>query len=143
MTYAPEYYGGGSTSPVTPSGIESGAINRIVRGADYKVANGRAFEWTFADVGNVAVPADATCTFAGRKRNENAGSSNVWSVSGTLSQPVAGFHKATFELSASDTSTLSLGEYEWSVEVIDDSGNKIVPVLTDRQRLTRLIEKFS
>lgn len=101
-----------SSSPVDPAGELTGPI---VIGDDYKNANGRAFSWTTTAPSNFVL-ATSTCKFGLEKDGVGI------TVSGTITDAGSGNWTFTFDLLKTDTASLAVGWYDWSVECTNASG---------------------
>lgn len=121
------------TSPVA----DNGDIKEIVIGDDYSSDNtNRSFDFTVDNPGNIADSALAVCRFGGRHRTDKT---NRWLVTGTASDVGSGKLKLSFDLPSEATAALKDGDYLWSVEMEDDSGNIITKVKNSLQGITRLV----
>lgn len=118
MSYASEYYGGGSSSLV----IDGEIASPIVIGDDYTVASGRSF------VVDVAMPPGAVVgdvfRFVGRHRYR---CDQTWSTSGVISEPISGTARMSAELPAADNASLMAGEYVYTLSIVRADGTVVTP----------------
>jgi hypothetical protein len=107
-------------SPVTASGKFTSAI---IQGDDYLAANGRAFTWTITAITGITA-ATAVVRFAGRSRVDNS----TFAVSGTVTDIGGGRWTLSCDMSRTVSGALTLGEYDWSVEITSSTGTEVTPV---------------
>lgn len=99
----------------------------LIIGDDYAATNARDLNWTVPAVTG-ATAAASTCKL-GFKDND---SSEAFTVDGTVSDNGDGTWKLSFDIAASDTQgVITENEFEWSVELTDDSGNELTLVHND------------
>lgn len=122
-----------SYSPVS----ETGQISQpLVIGDDYKSTLANALAWNVPKLPGVDV-GDAECYF-GIKNSAGAG----FIVTGAVSAVDSETWKLTFEIPKATWSTLTKGDYEWSAEVRDASGNEVTRVRNaDYNYRVQLVEK--
>jgi hypothetical protein len=108
----------------------------IIIGDDYLEANGRAFEWTVPAVPGVVV-GTAEFYFGGKPITGG----NGWFVQGEVSDVGGGNWKVSAELPRTATSSLSEGQYRWSGEIRDASGNEVTRIRSDSNRHVQLVAK--
>jgi hypothetical protein len=118
---------------VSPTGEIS---SPIIVGDDYLEANGRAFEWTVPAVPGVVV-GTAEFYFGGKPITGGSG----WFVQGEVSDVGGGNWKVSAELPRTATSSLSEGQYRWSGEIRDASGNEVTRIRSDSNRHVQLVAK--
>jgi hypothetical protein len=107
-------------SPVTASGKFTSAI---IQGDDYLAANGRAFTWTITAITGITA-ATAVVRFAGQSRVD----STTFAVSGTVNDIGGGRWTLSCDMSRTVSEALTLGEYDWSVEITSSTGTEVTPV---------------
>ena len=94
----------------------------IVIGDDYLATHGRAFEWTIASQTGVTA-ASASCKFGVKHCDKGS-----FIVDGTVTDNLDDTWTLSFDVTKTDTSSMAEGDYEWSVELLDSSGNEITRV---------------
>lgn len=108
----------------------------LVIGDDYLIALGNALEWNVVALPGVAF-GDAECSF-GIKNSTGAG----FVVDGVVASVDADTWKLRFEIPKAEWTGLAKGDYEWSAEVRDSSGNEVTRVRNaDFNYKVRLVEK--
>jgi hypothetical protein len=120
-------------SPVAAGGQIS---QPLVIGDDYLIDLGNALSWNVAALPGVVV-ATAECSF-GIKNSQGAG----FVVDGVVTAVDPDTWKLQFEIPKAEWAGLLKGDYEWSAEVRDSSGNEVTRVRNaDFNYKVRLVEK--
>ena len=107
-----------TTSPVTSTGELRGPI---LIGDDYLAANGRAFRWTISAITGIT-PGTSTARFGGKY------GSTTWLVTGTVTDNGNGTWTLSCDMTRTVSGALVPGVYDWSVEIVSNSGTEITPV---------------
>jgi hypothetical protein len=107
-------------SPVTASGKFTAPI---IKGDDYLAANGRAFTWTITAITGITA-STAVVRFAGKSRVDNS----TFTVNGTATDIGGSKWTLSCSMTRDVSGALTLGEYDWSVEVTSASGTEVTPV---------------
>ncbi len=118
---------------VTPTGE---IASPIIIGDDYLESNGRAFEWTVPAVPGMTI-GNVTFHFGGKPVTGGSG----WLVQGEVSDAGGGNWKVSADLPRSATANLSEGQYRWSGEIRDGSGNEVTRIKNDSKRYVELVAK--
>lgn len=120
-------------SPVSASGQ---ITTPLVIGDDYKAAIGNGLSWNVPKLTGVAT-LDALCFF-GIKNGAGQG----FIVQGTVTDVDASTWKLSFDIPKATWGTLTEGDYKWSAEVRDASGNEVTRVRNaDFNYRVQLVEK--
>lgn len=116
---------------VPADGAKAGTIQLpLIIGDDYLATNGRNLSWT------VSIPPGTTVAGSSAKLHfvQASGSCTAFEIeiTGTITAGASGYAVMSFDMTDTQTATITPGEYFWFVEWIGDAGEVITKVYNNQ-----------
>lgn len=111
---------------------DDGTLEELIIGDDYLSANGRALEWVFDEIAGIT--ASGTAKFG--LQDAITGEETYTNTTGAIEDLLDGTFKAIIEIPNTALTSLTPGNYDYSVEVSESS--KKITIAKNRQIRTRV-----